>query len=208
MRAAALVLLLAAGAGTASPGRSSTLFDYLDFNTASLFRVGASVPFGKVMSENFGTRYPVAFEGRVRSRFGVGAWASAGIWWLSRGGEVSTFVPLTLGGFYSHPFFRGILCPYAGVFLSHNLAQFYFPAGDSMVSAKGSGTTAGLALGAEIPLSRIACFVADVSLGFGRGSMEFAAPAAGMPAGRNSVTLSSFTASLGLTTGFGDLPIW
>jgi hypothetical protein len=208
MRAVTFALLLAVAAGSASPGRTDNLFDFLDFKTASLFRIGAFAPFGKTLSENFGTRYPVGFEARARTRFGFGAWASAGVWWKSDRRDVSTFVPLTVGGFYSRRYLRGLLCPYAGAFVSRAFTQLYFPVGDSSVRARGAGTIAGLALGTEVPLSALACLVADVSFGFGGAGMTFDAPAAGMPAGRNFVSLSNFTASLGLSTGFGGLPLW
>ena len=208
MRTVSFALLLAVAAGFASPGRSDNVFDFLDFKTAGLFRVGALAPFGKTLREEFGTRYPVGFEARARSRFGFGVWASAGIWWKSDSADVSTYVPLAVGGFYSRKYLRGLVCPYVGAFVSPVFTDLYFPVGDSSVRAHGAGTTAGLTLGTEVPLSALACLVADVSLGFGSAGMTLDAPAAGMPAGRNSVSLSNFTASLGLSTGFGDLPLW
>ncbi|MEO0078532.1 MAG: hypothetical protein ABIK86_05990 [candidate division WOR-3 bacterium] len=203
-RLALVIGLLASGAYA----QSNTLIDRLGVQTMTYFKIGTFCPCGTVLKKEFGTRVPIGLEARASTKYGFGAGLSVGVWWATAGKDISTFVPVTLAGYYFRPLLDGAIAPFGGLFLAYNSAQLYFAAGDTFVRARGAGMTGGFMLGVEVPFVDKFNLLADCRFGFGRGAMEFDRPVGEILAGKSNVTLSNTSLNLGISLGFSDICLW
>lgn len=225
MKPVAFCLLAALAAGSGTPlwaqgeGLEARGFAVADVSSpaapvktegklVTILKIGSYWPFGKELSEYFGTRYPIGIETRARSESGIGGSVSVDVWWQSHENRTSTFVPVSIGTSYGRKLLEGAVVPFAGLFVSYTFAQLYFDAGPDLVRATGSGLGGGLVVGAEVPIVEGFNTLAELKLSLGGIPMVFDSAVGAIGEGRHTVATSGFGLNFGVSMGFSEPCLW
>ena len=173
-----------------------------------LVTVGSWSPFGSILKQEFGSRYPIGIEARVRAASGLGGAVGAEFWWRQADQRLSGMLPVTLEFNYAYPLLDGAVVPFGGLCARYAHTWISWKVGEDAYSETGAGFGLGPVLGTEAPLGSRFRGMLRFRLVLGESRLSYSAARGGLEPGEHRVGMSSFDITLGVTSDLLDACLW